>query len=245
MNKKILNEIEKKEFAKDWTDEEIYEAHIYAAEVACSRAPAILAYKTAEDIAQEELLYGYDKSARNKIGINELKESCTTKHLMNIIHLNCRNNINAFLRKPKNKERALEISIDDTTNNDVNNGDLKFDEIIPNVKLKNDVGEYLLCFNDDIYLDGIDETEDKTITIKYSDGPNKLDGFLSYSKLAKLFTYLFENRKITVKDIALYLYDSNSGKHVDINSRKFRILLKNFKVYMGNVLKGDEVYDLC
>ena len=53
------------------------------------------------DVAQEVITYMLEKQARGKKGLKELQEKCTMAHFMNILHLECRNNINYLIRKKK------------------------------------------------------------------------------------------------------------------------------------------------
>ena len=84
------------------TEEELLELTNQITMIEVNRRPDIKRIQDSEDAAQEILCYAYEKSARGKIGINEIKQK-PMKHFINILHLEARNEINYIIRK-KNKE---------------------------------------------------------------------------------------------------------------------------------------------
>lgn len=219
------------------TDEELLELTNQITRIEYNRKPYMSRIQTAEDAAQEILCYAYEKSKKGKIGINEMKQK-SMKHFINLIHLEARNGINYITRK-KQTQRFLYNTLSLNQSKELNNNDSckPIIETIPDDDYINKL-EYNLNIQN--ILEKIDNTKDESIIIDYGVGKNSIFEF-SFRNLTKLYLYLFNGKKITIKNLEGFLINKNTNTKLNHNEIKvivnsYKNYLKKEKIFGGNLL---------
>ena len=224
------------------TEEELYALVNQITKVVVFRKQAINIIAEPEDVVQDVLTSLYDKSARGKKGINEIKEN-TMKHFQNILYREVLNTINYQLRKPKVKR-----FINNTLSLD------KCEEIL----LGDD--EATACLGKVIEgYNGIKEAEEnqyaESLLNKFSDkilddnlcivlnfGNKKCSLSFTYKNLAKAYFYMFRGKKLSFKDFKSVLY--NLKTKLALEDNEIRKVLADFRKYIkqNNILElGGEI----
>lgn len=212
------------------TEEELLELTNQITMIEYKRKPDIQKLQTSEDAAQEILCYAYEKSAKGKIGINEIKQK-PMKYFINLLHLEARNGINYILRQNKNKRLIYNtLSLEQELSYD--NNQTLIDTISDN-KYSNEL-DYNLDM--ETILNKIDDTEDSSIIIDYGVGKEKVSKF-SFRNLTKLYLYLFKGKKITYKSFDGFLYDGKTQEK--LNPEEIKIVINRYKKY----LKKEHIFE--
>lgn len=214
------------------TEEELLELTNQITMIEYNRKPDIKKLQDPEDGAQDLLCYAYEKSAKGKIGINEIKQK-PMKYFTNILHLEARNGINYIIRKKKSQRFIYNtLSLDQDKEYDENSKTLI--ETIPDDTYSNKL-EYNLDI--DTILNKIDDTKDKYITINYGVGKNNVSKF-SFRNLTKLYLYLFEGKKLTYKNFEGFLYNSKTNKQLELH--EIKLVIDKYKNYIKkeHILEG-------
>lgn len=214
------------------TEEELLELTNQITMIEYNRKPDIKKLQDSEDGAQDLLCYAYEKSAKGKIGINEIKQK-PMKYFTNILHLEARNGINYIIRKKKSQRFIYNtLSLDQDKEYDENSKTLI--ETIPDDTYSNKL-EYNLDI--DTILNKIDDTKDKYITINYGVGKNNVSKF-SFRNLTKLYLYLFEGKKLTYKNFEGFLYNSKTNKQLELH--EIKLVIDKYKNYIKkeHILEG-------
>ena len=181
------------------------------------------------DVAQEVITYMLEKQARGKKGLKELQEKCTMAHFMNILHLECRNNINYIIRKKKTQRYLYNTDLLSTPVGGNESEDVirTLEHVIPDSKYLDELDINLEL--QDI-LSNIDNNESNRIVIKYGNGDNECIFKFSYKNLIKTYFDLYTNKKFTTKNIQELLYDPRTNMR--LSEYRTRDIIKRFKSYM-------------
>lgn len=181
------------------------------------------------DVAQEVITYMLEKQARGKKGLKELQEKCTMAHFMNILHLECRNNINYIIRKKKTQRYLYNTDLLSTPVGGNESEDVirTLEHVIPDSKYLDELDINLEL--QDI-LSNIDNNESNRIVIKYRNGDNECIFKFSYKNLIKTYFDLYTNKKFTTKNIQELLYDPRTNMR--LSEHRTRDIIKRFKSYM-------------
>jgi hypothetical protein len=212
---------------KDLTAEELLELTNQIAMVEYSRRNDIKMFQTYEDSAIDVLTYMYEKQARGKKGIDEVKK-LPMNHFINTLHFEVRNNINYIVRKKQNRRLlyntiSLEDKYEPGNNNDYRtNGDVISDE--------RQLEETEVNFDLENILSKIDDTENESLIIKYGYNKGKTEQKFSYRNLARLYFNLCDNSKIKSKDLKGILFDGNTG--LEIEEDQIKKIMNQFKKYI-------------
>lgn len=181
------------------------------------------------DVAQEVITYMLEKQARGKKGLKELQEKCTMAHFMNILHLECRNNINYIIRKKKTQRYLYNTDLLSTPVGGNESEDVirTLEHVIPDSKYLDELDINLEL--QDI-LSNIDNNESNRIVIKYRNGDNECIFKFSYKNLIKTYFDLYTNKKFTTKNIQELLYDPRTNMR--LSEHRTKDIIKRFKSYM-------------
>ena len=181
------------------------------------------------DVAQEVITYMLEKQARGKKGLKELQEKCTMAHFMNILHLECRNNINYIIRKKKTQRYLYNTDLLSTPVGGNESEDVirTLEHVIPDSKYLDELDINLEL--QDI-LSSIDNNESNRIVIKYGNGDYECIFKFSYKNLIKTYFDLYTNKKFTTKNIQELLYDPRTNMR--LSEHRTRDIIKRFKSYM-------------
>lgn len=218
------------------TEEELYELEKQIAKIEYDRKPIIERIESAEDIAHEVLYYAYDKSARGKIGINEIKQK-PMKHFINILHFETRGNIAYTLRKSKTQKYLFNtLSFDQDNDEDSLITYKPIKDTYIDTRSIDKVEDNLNLIQ---ILEQIDNTEDDKIIIKYGVSQENLGSKFSFRNFTKLYFDLFNGKKLTYKDFRGTLYNKETNQ--ELEDKEIKKLICNFKKYMKriNVLGGN------
>lgn len=226
------------------TNEELYTLVEQITKTVVLKKQAINLIMEPEDLAQEVLTYLYDKSARGKTGIEEIKEN-TMKHFQNILYREVLNTINYQLRKPKvqrfinntvSLQEPAKISYyageKDPTYEDIIEGDN------PIEKLEEEyyVESLLNKFSDAI--------KDDNLSIELNLGDKMCSLTFSYKNIAKTYFNLFKGKKLTFKDFKGIFF--NKKTKLALNDNEIRKVLADFRKYIkqNNILGGEVTWKL-
>lgn len=216
------------------TEEELLELTNQITMIEYNRKPDIKKLQDSEDGAQDLLCYAYEKSAKGKIGINEIKQK-PMKYFTNILHLEARNGINYIIRKKKSQRFIYNtLSLDQDTGLAENKSYKTLIETISDDNYSDKL-EYNLDM--EMILNKIDDTKDKYITINYGVGKNNVSKF-SFRNLTKLYLYLFEGKKLTYKNFEGFLYNSKTNKQLELH--EIKLVIDKYKNYIKKerILEG-------
>jgi hypothetical protein len=215
---------------KDLTIGEILDILTDIAKYEYNKRSDIQQWQDYGDIAQEVITYMLEKQSRGKTGLKDLQEKCTMDHFINILHLECRNNINYIIRK-KSTQRYLYntdlLSTPAGVAEDKSGPNKELADIIPDTKYLSEIETKLEL--QDIISD-IGNIEDNSIVIKYGEGTNECIFKFSYKNLTKLYFELYSNKKITYKDLSEFLYDKETNTKLD--SHKIKDIVTKFRNYI-------------
>ena len=189
-----------------------------------------------EDLTQEVLAYLYDKSARGKIGIEEIKEN-SMKHFQNILYREVLNTINYTLRKPKvqrflNETDSLDKTIKTNEDTSFTMGDI--------IEGYNGIKE----LEEDQYVESLldkfsDTIKDDNLSIELDFGDETCSLTFSYKNIARTYLNLFEGKKLTFKDFKGIFFNKNTK--LALNDNEIRKVLTDFRKYIkqNNILGGE------
>lgn len=179
-----------------------------------------------EDTAQEMITYFYEKSAKGKTGMKELQEQYTMPHFINILHMEARNSINYILRKKKTQRQLFNTdSLDKPVVFD-SNGEPK-ENLVDNIADESDLKQVDIKIELMTLLSRIDNTEDSAYTIKYNE---KDSGIFSYRKLAKVYSDLSNNKRLSAKDFEGTIYETKTGRA--LTKEEINPILTGFRQYI-------------
>lgn len=189
-----------------------------------------------KDLVHDVLTYLYDKSARGKIGIDEIKEN-TMKHFQNILYKEVTNTINYQLRKPKvqrfiNDTVSLEEPIKNQEDSYFTMGDvIEGYDSLKELEEEQYVESVLNRFSDTI--------KDDNVKIILDMGNKKCSLSLSYRNIARAYFNLFEGKKLTSKDFNEVFFNETT-KHT-LEDKSVKGILTDFRKYIkqNNILKGE------
>ena len=189
-----------------------------------------------KDLVHDVLTYLYDKSARGKIGIDEIKEN-TMKHFQNILYKEVTNTINYQLRKPKvqrfiNDTVSLEEPIKNQEDSYFTMGDvIEGYDSLKELEEEQYVESVLNRFSDTI--------KDDNVKIILDMGNKKCSLSLSYRNIARAYFNLFEGKKLTSKDFNEVFFNETT-KHT-LEDKSVKSILTDFRKYIkqNNILKGE------
>ena len=222
------------------TDEEVYTLVEQIVKIIFLRKPAVNIIMEPEDLTQEVLTYLYDKSARGKIGIEEIKKENTMKHFQNILYREVLNTVNYKLRKPK-VQRFLNdtVSLQEPAKytSIYAEKDQTYEDIIEGYNPVEEVEE-------DQYVESLlnkfsDTIKDDNLGIKLDLGDEICSLTFSYKNIAKTYFNLFEGKKLTFKDFQGIFFNKNTK--LALNDNEIRKVLADFRKYIkqNNILGGE------
>lgn len=211
----------------DLTSEELLELTNQIAMIEYSRRNDIKMYQTPEDSAQEILTYMYQKQAKGKKGIDDIKQ-LSMSHFTNTLHFEIRNNINYVMRKKKTQSHLYNtISLEDRYDSH-GNGDYRTNEdMLPDER---QLEESEVNFDLENILSKIDDTENNNLVIKYGYNKYETEQKFSYRNLARLYFNLCDDSKIKSKDLKGILFDRNTG--LEIEEDQIKKIMNQFKKYI-------------
>ena len=227
--------LEKKK-PNELTDEEMYELVNQIAEITFARKPAAGIIAEPADCAHDMLTYMYDKSARGKVGINEIKEN-TFKHFTNILYQDCMNTVNYELRKKK-VQRFLNntVSLQEPVCKGGYPTDAHYEDIIEG---ENNIA----MLEEDIYvnqmLEKFSDIQNDKLDIRLDIGRKKYSLSFSYKNLARTYLHLFKGKKLTFRDFqGVFVYKDTK---IALNDKEIRNVLTDFRSYIkqNNLLGGE------
>jgi hypothetical protein len=205
------------------TPEELLELTEQISYIEYSRRSDIRKLQDYRDGAQELLTYWYEKSARGKTGINEIKQKYNNMaHFTNLLHFESRNGINY-------NTDSLEQSV--RLENSSESGKVLLDTIPDRTHIR----QIEDSLDIDLILSRIDNTIKPDYIIKYND--KDLYKF-SYRNLAKTYLDLFRGVKISNKDLDGVLIKSEDN--TPLNKEEIKSIMHDFKNYIknSNILGG-------
>ena len=215
---------------KDLTIGEILDILTEIAKYEYSKRTDIQSIQEFDDIVQEVITYLLSKQAKGKTGLKDLQEKCTMDHFMNILHLECRNNIN-YVTRNKTVRRYLYntdlLSSPAYVNANGETSDRTVGEIILDTKYQDDL-DCKIELQD--IISRVANVEDNSIVIKYGEGTNECIFKFSYKNLTKLYFDLYTHKRLSYNSITDLLYDKETNTKLD--TKKATDLIKKFKTYI-------------
>jgi len=225
----------KNEFLKktplELTEEELVELVNQIMFTEYSKRQDIRQLQSYEDGAQDFLCYMYEKSAKGKVGINEIKQK-SMAHFKNIVYLEARNGINYITRKNKTRQYLYNtISLDEKFDEDSKSVEETYVDKTEIYKFDNDISMSSI-------LNSIDDTEDENIIIKYGVGNKNFILNFSFRNLTKLYLMLFNGKKVSTKEFNNLLY--NKKTNTCLSEKEITGIIRKFKNYIksNNILGG-------
>lgn len=212
---------------KDLTYEQLVELISTIAKIEYRRKEDISLIQDWTDTVQEVLRYLIEKDQKGKKGLEYLKNNYSMAHFINMLHLECRNNMNYVLRK-KNTQRFLyetdSLQSGKSGINDID--DKKLEDVVADIKSLQPIEEDLDL---DLILSYIENTENQKIILSYKDETEDIRVNFSYKNFAELCYTLCDNKKLTYKDFkGMILHEDNT----EVSDDTIKNILASFKTYL-------------
>lgn len=232
----------------DLTDEQLLELLNTIAQIEYNRRNDINQLQDWRDTVQNIIIYLLEKDKKGKKGLQYLKDNYSMLHFINILHLECRNDINYMIRK---KSTSAILYRTDSLNepvmkeNNTKEGTSKsLIEVVAEFKELDSIEDELELDSILTYIESHSSTPEEFngIVIKYYDDESKLKKVnFSYKEFTKLLNYNFNNKKIKNKDLIDSLEDEDGNP---LSEEKVKKIMDKFKKYFSqyrNEILGGEL----